>query len=251
LLLIGPGPRWLFYSLLLLASLVGLLEFYKVTSPDLPQAVRWCNGFLTAGLFATLWQRQVLLAFPLIVLWALAPMVFFMLGRTAPKKEWTSEIAKATLGPVYVVLPLALLVMIDLLPTGNLWIFYLLTVVFTTDTGAFYFGRLFGKHRLHEAISPNKTWEGALGGLMTAIIAALFFLKLTGLHRLDGSILVLTPIMSIAGQVGDLLESMLKRNHGIKDSGLILPGHGGLLDRIDGLLFAIPVLFIYLSLYVG
>ena len=137
--------------------------------------------------------------------------------------------------------------MIDLQPNGRLWIFFLLVVSFVNDTGAFYFGRLFGKHKLYEAISPGKTWEGAVGGLVCTVIAALWFLQILRLHPINIGMVALIVFLSFASQLGDLAESMLKRNHGVKDSGGILPGHGGLLDRIDGLLFSIPVLYLFLN----
>ena len=133
-------------------------------------------------------------------------------------------------------------------PQGHLWIFFLLAVVFACDTGAFYFGRAFGRHKLHPRLSPGKTWEGAVGGLLCSLFAAMLFLKFIGLHPLTVSLFLMVAALSIAAQVGDLAESVLKRHQGVKDSGHILPGHGGILDRIDGLLFAIPVFFFYLNL---
>ena len=154
----------------------------------------------------------------------------------------------ALMGPVYTALPLALLIFIDMRPQGHLWIFFLLTVVFACDTGAFYFGRSFGKHKLHERVSPGKTWEGAFGGVFCSLLAAMLFIKFIDLHPFNVSLILLVITLAIASQIGDLAESVLKRNQGVKDSGSILPGHGGILDRIDGLLFAIPVLFFYLSI---
>jgi len=107
-------------------------------------------------------------------------------------------------------------------------------------------GRLFGRHKLTQ-ISPGKTWEGALGGLMANVVSAGFFAYLFFPSLSVSSIVVLGVAIGISGQVGDLAESMLKRMSRIKDSGRILPGHGGMLDRIDGFLFAIPVLYIYLN----
>ena len=115
------------------------------------------------------------------------------------------------LGTIYVVIPLALLVLIDFLPNGNIWIFYLLIVIFGTDTGAFYFGKSFGRHKLYEAISPKKTWEGAIGGLLTAVVLGSVFLKVSGLLPLTIEALFLSICLSSIGQIGDLAESMLKR----------------------------------------
>ncbi|MGD9076867.1 MAG: phosphatidate cytidylyltransferase [Desulfobacteraceae bacterium] len=245
--IIGFGPRWLFCILLLMASLVGLYEFYAFTAATLPRFVRIAGYILTILLFAVFYTRQVLIAPVIIALWAFVPIAFFMLTRPSPNQQWTADMGKSVLGPVYIVLPLALLWMIDLQPNGKLWIFFLLVVSFVNDTGAFYFGRLFGKHKLYEAISPGKTWEGAVGGLLCSVIAALWFLQILRLHPINMMIVALIVSLSIAGQIGDLAESMLKRNHGVKDSGRILPGHGGLLDRIDGLLFSIPVLYLFLN----
>jgi phosphatidate cytidylyltransferase len=245
--IIGFGPRWLLCILLLLASLAGLFEFYALTAANLPRFVRAAGYLLTILLFAVFYTRQVLIAPVIIVLWAFVPMTFFMLTHPSPSQQWTADISKSVLGPVYIVIPLSLVWMIDLQPNGKLWIFFLLVVSFANDTGAFYSGRLFGKHKLYEAITPGKTWEGALGGLLCSVIAALWFLQILRLHKINISILALIVFLSIAGQIGDLAESMLKRNHGVKDSGRILPGHGGLLDRIDGLLFSIPVLYLFLN----
>lgn len=122
----------------------------------------------------------------------------------------------------------------------------MLAVIFAGDTGAFYAGRSLGKHKLTR-ISPGKTWEGTIGGLFSNIAAAviygyLFFPSLSVI-----TIMVLAIAIGISGQIGDLTESMLKRIAKVKDSGRVLPGHGGLLDRIDGMLFSIPTLYLYLS----
>jgi len=242
--LVGPGPRWLFHSVICAASLVGLMEYYAVTGARLPQVVRWSNCLLSFFLFAAIYVRQIMFVPVIILLWALVPMTSFMFA--GPQGKSTEDLGRAVFGPVYVTLPLALLVLIDLRPMGQVWIFFLLTVIFASDTGAFYFGKLLGKHKLYEAVSPHKTWEGAIGGLITSIIGASLFLVIFGPCPLNLKMAFLVILLSTAGQIGDLCESMLKRRHNVKDSGQILPGHGGILDRIDGLLFAIPVLYVYL-----
>jgi phosphatidate cytidylyltransferase len=248
--LIGFAPRWLFYLFVYGVSLAGLIEFYRLTASHLPHHVYWFISILILLLFVALYFRQVLLVPLIMMLWAFVPMTLYMLTPRTPRQQWTTDISIALLGPVYVGLPLAMLMMIDQYPrgNGNIWIFFLLVVIFASDTGAFYCGRIFGRHKLHERISPGKTWEGAIGGLLSSLFAALLFLHIVTLHKVDLGILILVVALSIAGQIGDLAESMLKRNHGAKDSGHILPGHGGILDRIDGLLFACPILYLYLSI---
>jgi phosphatidate cytidylyltransferase len=138
-----------------------------------------------------------------------------------------------------------MLVFIDRHPQGDIWIFFLLSVIFASDTGAFYFGKFFGRKRLHTAVSPGKTWEGAIGGLLCSMVPVYFFHPF--LHTGKVSLFFLAIGLSIIGQIGDLAESLIKRTFDVKDSGKILPGHGGLLDRIDGLIFAVPVLYVFLA----
>jgi len=247
--LIGPGPRWLFYSVVCAAACAGLREYHAMASPRLPKTVQWIVGLLTVLLFTAIYLRQIMFIPAIILLWALAPMTWFLL--TDPGSPAVEDLGKGLFGPVYAALPLLLLVLIDMRPSGSLWVFFLLTVVFAGDTGAFYIGKAMGRHKLYERVSPNKTWEGAIGGLAGSTLAGSLFIRLLGPGHMGLTVLILMAILSVAAQVGDLCESMLKRHHGVKDSGAILPGHGGILDRIDGLLFAIPVLYVYLSLDLG
>ncbi|GGJ92698.1 phosphatidate cytidylyltransferase [Lentibacillus kapialis] len=121
-------------------------------------------------------------------------------------------------------------------------IFYVLVVIWATDTGAYFCGKAFGKHKLWPEISPNKTVEGALGGILLAVVIGMFF-HIAFPFSYDMIVVILvTVLVSVAGQVGDLVESAFKRNYGVKDSGKLLPGHGGILDRLDSLLFALPLL---------
>ena len=184
------------------------------------------------------------------------------------------------LGPVYVGFLLGHgLAMRDLSggdgESGRAWLLFTLIVVFACDTGAFAVGRLVGRHRMAPRLSPNKTWEGAVGGLAASVGAALlvglaFDLALPAWNKaLIGSVSIpgpafyLSPVImpvwqqaligavaSVAAQVGDLFESALKRAANVKDSGSIMPGHGGILDRMDSILFALPAVF-YMLLAVG
>jgi phosphatidate cytidylyltransferase len=242
--IIGFCPRWIFYLLLYLANLAGLIEFYRITTPDLHKIGKWAGHLLSLLLFLSIYKGKIYFLPAIIVLWAFVPMTLFML--IPQRRQSTEDLGKALLGPVYVSLPLGMLMIMDRYPQGNMWIFFLLCVIFAGDTGAYYFGKLFGRHKLYESISPKKTWEGAIGGLLCSIIAAFWFLRILLIHQVDLGIITLVIVLSVTGQIGDLAESMLKRKSGIKDSSHLLPGHGGILDRIDSLLFAIPFLYMYL-----
>lgn len=245
--IIGVGPRWLFHVLLFFVAAQGLTEFYRFASHELPRFVRWSVLILTLGLFSFIsWGN--LYAIPIMAfLWAVIPMAYFMFTYRTCNSHPTEVIGKAVLGPLYVVLPLSMLMIIDGFPRGHLWVFFILSVVFAGDTGAFYIGRILGKHKLHPKVSPGKTWEGAAGGLVASLLVAFLWGQFSTLYPLDLYIVGLTVLLSAASQIGDLTESMLKRNHNVKDSGGILPGHGGILDRIDGVLFSVPVLYLFLA----
>jgi phosphatidate cytidylyltransferase len=252
--IIVTEPREIFYAFLYAFSLICLMEYYGITATKLPPFVRWSNYILTLLFFSIIYVEQTSQGILLIVFWAFIPMTYFMLTHPSPREQWTTDISKALLGSIYVVIPLGMIVHIHrCYPEGKYWIIFLITVIFSSDTGAFYLGKFFGRHKLHAAISPKKTWEGAFGGLLGSLVGALIFLNILNfffkinLHSLDLNILILTLFMSLVGQIGDLVESMLKRNHGVKDSGSLLPGHGGMLDRADGILFASPILYMYIS----
>lgn len=250
ILIIGFCPRWIFYLLLYLASVAGLREFYGITVSGLHKIGKSAGYLLSLLLFLCIYKGTIYVLPAVMALWAFVPMALFLFIPPSPGRQSTDDLAKTILGPLYISLPLGMLMIIDRYPQGNIWIFFLLSVIFAGDTGAFYSGKLFGKHKLYESISPKKTWEGAIGGLFCSIIAALWFLRVLRIHEIDFSIMALVIVLSVTGQLGDLAESLLKRNSGVKDSSRLLPGHGGLLDRIDGLLFAVPALYIYLHLFI-
>jgi phosphatidate cytidylyltransferase len=127
---------------------------------------------------------------------------------------------------------------------GLFTILFILLIIWCTDSAAYFIGKRFGKNKLWPSISPNKTIEGSLGGIAVAISAGIIFQLVTKNFDSWSHVLILSLIISAVGQVGDLVESAMKRQYGIKDSGEILPGHGGVLDRFDSLLFVFPVLYI-------
>jgi len=134
------------------------------------------------------------------------------------------------------------------LSAGRHWLMFGLMVNWIGDTGAFYVGRKFGRHKLAPVVSPGKSWEGAAASAATGVVFGLIYLPLAiaGTSLLKAAGLALAA--NIAGQLGDLAESAIKRAAGVKDSGTLLPGHGGALDRLDSTLFALPVLYTLVSL---
>ena len=155
-------------------------------------------------------------------------------------------IQKQVMGIVYIPLSLSFLVAIRHEPDGMIWIFLLLAIIFAGDVSAFYVGSYLGRHKLSPAISPGKTIEGAIGGLGANLLAGVIGKYLFLPTIAWGPALIFFLTAGIAGQAGDLFESEMKRSSKIKDSGGLLPGHGGFLDRIDALLFASPVAYLFI-----
>ncbi len=157
-------------------------------------------------------------------------------------------------GILYIGWLLSYFVVLRGLDDGRNWVFLALFTTFASDTAAFFVGRALGKHRLAPRISPGKTWEGAIGGIIGAIIVSLLFTIPTPLHLplIYWQAILLGLLVSAFGQLGDLVESLLKRNMGVKESSKLIPGHGGFLDRIDSVVFAGVVVYYYvLSLNAG
>jgi phosphatidate cytidylyltransferase len=155
------------------------------------------------------------------------------------------EVAYATLAFVYIPFLLMHLIMLRQTPYGIQWLIVIMLIVMTNDSTAYYCGSAFGKHRLYPAVSPKKSIEGAIGGLFGSI-GGTMLAKFTFFPQLTISDALLTAVViGIIGQTGDLFESLLKRSFGVKDSGTIIPGHGGVLDRLDSIIFAAPVTYYY------
>ncbi|MDF0725153.1 phosphatidate cytidylyltransferase [Cytobacillus sp. S13-E01] len=125
---------------------------------------------------------------------------------------------------------------------GLNYISYALIVIWSTDSGAYFIGRAIGKRKLWPEISPNKTIEGSIGGIICALVIVIIFQFFVPMEESIVTLIIFTVLLSIFGQIGDLVESALKRHYAVKDSGHILPGHGGILDRFDSLLFVLPIL---------
>jgi phosphatidate cytidylyltransferase len=186
---------------------------------------------------------HLLLQHPLITslfLFILGLMVL-TLGTRRPLVEYLPSLGISSSGFLLIALPMSFA--IDLEPRLLL---FTLVLVWAGDTAAYFVGRSLGRWKMAPKLSPNKTWEGALASMMASLLVGWIFTRWTGLelHRM----LVAAALGNSAGQMGDLLESAYKRSAGVKDSGSLLPGHGGMLDRIDALIFAVPVVWYYLKL---
>ncbi|EHQ91375.1 phosphatidate cytidylyltransferase [Desulfosporosinus youngiae] len=179
--------------------------------------------------------------------WILAALLFWFLiclGRLALTYP-NSPLAEAnfnSLAVLYAVVLLSHLYLLRQLPRGLEWTFMTIFLVWATDTGAYLIGRQFGRHLLAPQVSPKKTVEGSLGGLAFSIIVAIACWRLIG-GASWLTYVVLGVVIGISAQIGDLFESALKRSAGVKDSGTIIPGHGGILDRFDSLIFALPLVY--------
>lgn len=160
-----------------------------------------------------------------------------------------AEVAFALLAFLYIPFLLMHLVLLRQTTYGVQWLFVIMLIVMTNDSAAYYTGSAFGKNRLYPLVSPKKSIEGAIGGLCGSLCGTLlakytFFPQLT---LADAAITAL--VVGIVGQAGDLFESLLKRSFGVKDSGSIIPGHGGVLDRLDSIIFAAPVTYYYVLFF--
>lgn len=154
-------------------------------------------------------------------------------------QRWSAAVA----GAVYVGLLGSTLVSLRFLPDGRGWVLAMLFTTFATDTGAFFIGRAFGRRKLAPHVSPGKTIAGAVGGLAAGALASVALGLLLGLSPTPAAMAALGALLAVAGQLGDLAESLIKRSLGVKDMGHLFPGHGGVLDRLDSILFTAPLAY--------
>ncbi len=264
LYLIFAGPLWAFALLIGWAAATSTWEYVNITiGKEFPTA-SWLMAALGAGLFSVMYWAPAHLVGALAA-GVLVPFLVFLFAHKDQKRV-THLMGSAVTGLVYgsVLLGTVALLRRETGTAGPFWIFLTLAIVWIGDTGAYFAGRAFGKHKLYPSVSPNKTIEGAAGGFLCSLgFAALCNYGFASIVGLDGysnalfgqewltielswSQLSITDILLVAipanllGQLGDLAESLVKRAHGVKDSGTIIYGHGGMLDRIDALIFAAP-----------
>lgn len=161
------------------------------------------------------------------------------------------DVSITLFGVFYIAWLLGHMIMIRDFLNGKSLLFFLFLVTYSSDTGAYFIGKAFGEKKLCPNISPNKTCVGAVGGVLSSLAMAVIANRLLGTSFALIDILWLGFMLSVVGQVGDLAESMLKRSAGVKDSGSLIPGHGGFLDRIDSLIFTAPVYYYYVFFFIA
>ena len=248
------GGHALFILVVLLVSGLGQWEFLGMFKPESDRARRLkaiVLGSLLVLSFCTA-QRASHLCNPSAPLFILVLCLFilmlFYLASYGHIPELSRDLAINALGLLYIPLLLGHLVWLRYLSQGQWWVVWMLAVVFAADTGAFYTGLSLGRNKLYPEVSPGKTWEGTLGGLLAALIAGMAAGSWLLPEVKVGSLAGLALVMGVVGVLGDLFESMLKRQAELKDSSNLLPGHGGMLDRLDSLLFAAPAV-VYVRLF--
>ena len=230
-------------------GLLAAYEFYRLVG------VSGIYSLTVFGLFFTLLiiispHCPSSFAAPLLVTLAVVLPLIWLVLRQRVEGAFTGW-AWMVVGFLYVGWMLSFL--IDLrLEAGRNWVFFALFTTFGSDSAAYFIGRVLGRHRLAPRISPNKSWEGAIGGMLGAAAVSLLFTLSTPLHITlsIGQGIVLALLVSIFGQIGDLAESLLKRNTGAKESGTVFPGHGGFLDRMDSVVFAGVTVYLYYTFIV-
>jgi len=255
--LIYWGKESIFLVIIMLVSSLALLEFVKI---NLSGKVSTEALVITSGLvviwFINYYQEHLtfsaidgmscFITWSIALITLIAFIVLFIHLIFFPRNViLITKTLIAVIGIAYVSLFLSYLILIRGETNGRSWIFFILLVIWFVDSGAYAIGNMLGKHQLCPLISPKKTFEGALGGIAASLIAVfiakIFFLKELAIVHL----IILALGIAVTGQLGDLCESTFKRANGLKDSGNILPGHGGMLDRIDSLLFVAPFVYYY------
>jgi phosphatidate cytidylyltransferase len=251
------------YTYLALFSLIVALllwEFYKLADEHSSKAFPihllysiggvylFCASFTYAhGLSG----RIVFLPYILFLIYVLVAELY--MKKTDPIKNW----ALAFFGQIYIAGSFSLLNFISAIPDtpgkiayASIYVLAIFVFIWLNDTGAYLIGSLFGKHRLFKRISPKKSWEGFWGGFIFALLSSLiFFYTVSGTSWYNW--MGFATVIVIAGTYGDLIESLMKRTLEVKDSGKILPGHGGMLDRFDSIILAIPAAYIYIELFMA
>ncbi|MDY0190449.1 MAG: phosphatidate cytidylyltransferase [Desulfuromonas sp.] len=240
---LGVPIGW-FATVVTVVAAVALWELYAMVMPA--QRVYAKYGAIVVGaLLVPLIAFDLPLFLPVV---AISLLIFasYYLFYYGDLNSVVAELGCVVLGWLYLPLLLSNMVLLHAMPHGQRWVLLVLIMTMLCDSSAYFIGTAWGKHRLYPAISPKKSVEGAIGGLGGALLAALAAHLWLVPNTSWVDCIIIGTLAGVCGQIGDLFESMLKRSANIKDSGTIFPGHGGMLDRIDSLLFSFPAIYAYL-----
>jgi phosphatidate cytidylyltransferase len=234
------GPT---YSLLVAAvAALGALEFYGMMGLSRRHPLT-LFGLIGVLLFVLVAHFEESYTAPLLTS-VVAFSLIWLLFRSSVKDAATNW-AWTLAGIIYIGWLLSHFIPLRELECGREWVLFVILATFAADTAAFFTGRAWGRHSLTAKISAGKTWEGAVGGFLGAIAVSLILVLLLGLPIPYWQTVILGALIGIVAPLGDLAESMLKRSTGLKDSGTLIPGHGGLLDRLDSILFTVVIVYYY------
>ncbi len=242
--IVAYGGREFFAVLIMIASLVGMYEYNRMAFGKGFSAEKTITMTITVLILLTAVSGNRSLLLSLLTFSVMAVLILNLL-RIREKGLDMAPAGQALLGILYIPVLMSHFILIRRTQSGVLWIFFILVLAFAGDVAAYYVGRRLGKRKLLPEVSPGKTVEGTIGLIAGSVMGCLlfrqwFFPMLTMTHAA-----ILGLVGSIIGQLGDLSESALKRAAGVKDSGAILPGHGGILDRLDCLMFITPFVYYY------
>ncbi|OCA83807.1 phosphatidate cytidylyltransferase [Pseudobacillus wudalianchiensis] len=232
---------WPFIILAYVMAIIGLIEALKMkkiapaSMPGLLSILLLCIVLMPERLTNTIEQ----LGYDKLQLVALFVLLLLAYTVISKNRFHFEEAGFTVLAAMYV--GFGFYYFIETREAGAVFVFFALLITWATDSGAYFVGRSLGKRKLWPEISPKKTVEGSIGGVVIAIVVALIMALLTDMNIPLPKLLIATAVLSVFGQLGDLAESALKRHYGVKDSGTLLPGHGGILDRTDSWLFVFPL----------
>jgi phosphatidate cytidylyltransferase len=232
----------IFISIVASVAMIELLKMKKIAPLSLMGIVSLGSMWLL--LVPTSWFDQVIpITYTKVETFIFVILVLLMFTVLTKNSFTFDEVGFVILSSVYVGFGFHFLIVTrDIADVGMYLVFFVLFLIWTTDSGAYFAGRAFGKHKLWPDISPKKTIEGSIGGIVAALIVGSIFYMVVPIFPNYITALFIMLIASTFGQLGDLVESALKRHYAVKDSGNVLPGHGGILDRFDSLIYVMPIL---------
>lgn len=236
----GKLPFVFFVMLLATIGIIELLRMAKMFQYIFPSVISIM--YLWLVLFQA--QNDIILNIPYNTIDLTLVLVFMLLTYTVLSKNRFSFNHVGTIFIATIYITIGFYFLIYTRSAGLHYLVFVLMIIWATDTGAYFCGRAFGKRKLWPHISPNKTIEGAIGGLLIAITSSVIFQLIYPFEHSLFAIVLIALVISIIGQIGDLVASAYKRYFNVKDSGKLLPGHGGILDRLDSLLFVLPILYL-------